>query len=131
MSIFHIDPPAAADPGDEAGIQVRLRSRLRTYAPQIKLIAVPNAGKRSAWEANARKAEGMAKGFCDLIALAPGGRVAFLELKAKKGTLSREQHETLNWLTLAGFNCGCFNSVESAMRALREWGFPFAMAQAA
>lgn len=131
--LFHCDERAIADPGDELSIQVRLRSRLRMLAPGVRLVATPNAGKRTAWAAMKAKAEGMSKGFCDLTALGSCGqgesavpKIAFLELKDRDGSLSPEQIDWLNWLTKAGFNCGCFRSVDTAIEALRRWGFPFA-----
>jgi hypothetical protein len=129
--LFHVDPPSAADLGDEAAIQTRLRSRMRIHAPEVMLVAVPNGGKRTAWEAMQRSREGMAKGFPDIIALAPDGKVAFLEMKAKTGRLSPEQIGILERLCSLGFDCGCFNSVDSAMAALRRWGFPFLFQAAA
>jgi hypothetical protein len=123
--IFHYDLPAVADPGDELAIQVRLKARCKMLAPTMRLVAVPNGGKRTAFAAGRAKAEGLSKGFCDLIAMGPGGQVAFLEIKQKSGSLSVEQTDWLNWLHNQGFNCGVFRSVQTAVDALIVWGFPF------
>jgi hypothetical protein len=120
---FHYDPPAVADEGSEFEIQVRLRNRVKMVAPRIRLVATPNGGKRSQWEAMRAKAEGMSAGFVDLQAIWPGG-IAFLEMKARSGTLSEAQIDWLNWLHNAGFPCGCFRSVESAVEFLRRAGAP-------
>lgn len=135
---FHYDERSVADPGDELSIQVRLRSRLRILAPGVRLVATPNAGKRTAWAAMKAKAEGMQAGWPDITCLWSNGTgvtavpgVAFLELKARDGSLSVPQIGTLNWLHNAGFPCGCFRSVETAIEFLRQAGAPFMMAQAA
>ena len=136
--LFHYDPPSVADEGDELSIQVRIRARMRIIAPSLKLVAAPNAAKRTAWAAQKAKAEGMTKGMPDLQALWSNGSgaaavpgVAFLEIKQRKGSLSPEQIDLLNWLHNAGFPCGCFRSVASAEAFLRRHGAPFMMAEAA
>lgn len=128
--LFHVDPPSVADPGDELAIQVRLRTRMKMVAPEIRLVATPNAGKRTAYATLKAKQEGLSKGFPDLNAFAPG-KIAFLELKTRTGSLSGEQIDWLNWLHQAGFPCGCFRSVATAEAFLREQGFPFLFAGAA
>lgn len=133
--LFHVDPPSVADSGDEIGIQTRLRSRMKILAPTVRLVAIPNAGKRTAWAAMQAKREGLAKGFVDLQALwepqAQNERgIAFLEIKDRKGSLTPEQITWLNWLHQAGFPCGCFRSADTAVAFLRDAGAPF-MAEAA
>jgi hypothetical protein len=127
--LFHIDPPSVADAGDEAAIQTRFRSRMRMRAPEVKLVAVPNAGVRTSYEKFQRAREGLVIGFPDLVCLWLGG-CAFIEFKQRTGSLSAAQHDNLNWLARAGFACGVFRSVESAMAFLRAQGAPF-MAEAA
>lgn len=122
---FHVDPRAAADAGSELAIQSRFRSRMKMLAPKVRLVAVPNGGQRTAWAAMKAKQEGMSAGFWDLIALAPDGKVAFVEFKAKDGRLSEAQADWGCWMHQAGFPCGVFNNAFSAMRFLHESGFPF------
>ena len=136
--LFHHDPRSVADDGDELSIQVRLKARLRMLTPGIRFVATPNAGKRTAWAAMKAKAEGMAAGWPDVTILWHNGicetavpGIAFLELKARDGALSVPQIDTLNWLHKAGFPCGCFRSVDTAVDYLRKAGAPFAMAAAA
>lgn len=135
--LFHVDPRSAADSGDELAIQVRLRARVKMLAPRVRLVATPNAAKRTAWAANKAKAEGMAKGFFDLTALWSNGwgpnaipGVAFLEIKDRNGTLKPEQIDWLNWAHQAGFPCGVFRSVETAIDFLRKSGAPFMLMEA-
>lgn len=136
--VFHVDPPCVADSGDELAIQTRFRSRMKMLAPTVRLVATPNAGKRTAWAAMKAKQEGMSKGFPDLAAYWANGRgdnavpgTAYLEFKAKGGALSVEQVDWMNWLHMSGFPCGVFNSVDSAVEFLRRAGAPFSMAAAA
>lgn len=128
--LFHVDPRASADEGDELKIQVRLRTTLAKIAPKVRFVATPNGARRTMWEARQAKAEGMAKGFCDATILWPGG-VAFMEIKARNGSLSADQISWLNWLTQAGHPCGVFNNVESALNWLRDQGAPVPEVRAA
>lgn len=135
---FHIDPNSVADAGDEYGIQVRLRQRMKMLAPKVRLVATPNGMKTTAWAANRAKSEGMSKGFCDLTALWSNGEgvnavpgVAFLELKKRGGSIDPAQTDWLNWLTNAGFACGVFKSVDTAVDFLRRQGAPFLFQQEA
>lgn len=124
--LFHCDPPAVADPGAEIDIQVRLQVKIKKIAPTIRLVAVPNGMKTSAWGAMQARREGMSSGFPDLIAIGPSdGLIAFLEVKAKAGSLSDTQIAWLTHLHLAGFKVGCFRSVDTACQFLRRCGLPF------
>jgi hypothetical protein len=108
----------------EIAIVTLFRSRCRIMCPAVALVAVPNAAKRSQWAANQAKREGMATGFPDMMALAPG-KIAFLEFKAAKGKLSDNQGEWLDRLHGMGFPCGVFRDADRAVEFLREHGFPF------
>lgn len=120
---FHTDPPSVADAGDEYSIQTRLRARCKIVAPGIKLVAIPNAAKRSYGTAMRNKAEGMSAGFPDLEALWDGGH-AYLEMKQRTGSLEPAQVDWLNWLHRNGHRCGMFRSVDTAMAFLRDCGAP-------
>lgn len=109
----------------EIAIQTLFRSRCKMMCPAVSLVAIPNAGKRSQWAAQQVKREGLAKGFPDIMALAPGGLIAFLEMKAPKGRLSEDQSEWQERLERMGFPCGVFRDADDAVRFLYENGFPF------
>lgn len=109
----------------ELSIQTTLRSRARIICPAVRLVAIPNGGKRSRWAASQVKREGLAKGFPDLIALAPGGKVAFLEIKSAKGRVSVDQAEWHEALAEMGFDVGVFRDADDALAWLRGLGFPF------
>jgi len=125
IRLYHYDLPKVADSGEEFSIQVRLRRRMADIAPKVRLVATPNGGQRSAWSAMRVKAEGLQPGFPDLTALWAGGGVAFLEIKDHDGALDGKQIDWLNWLHLAGFPCGCFRSVDTAVAFLQRAGAPF------
>lgn len=103
--------------------QQALRKRLYYAAPEIQVVAVPNAGRRTQWEAMRAKKEGLAKGFPDLIVLAPGGLVAFVEMKAMKGRVTEHQHEWIERLTRYGFRAAVCRSADAAIAFLRDCGF--------
>lgn len=124
--LFHVDPPSVADAAqDEMKIQVQFRNRMRTKAPGVMLVAIPNAGRRSSWEGLARWREGMVPGFPDMMALWDG-RVAFLEFKAGSGTIDPKQIDCLNRLMRQNFVVGVFRSADTAVEWLRGHGAPFA-----
>lgn len=109
----------------EIEIQTLFRSRCRILCPRVSLVAIPNGAKRSQWAAMQAKREGMQSGFPDIMALAPGGLCAFLEMKSAKGRLSDNQAEWLDRLHGMGFPCGVFRDADKAVEWLREQGFPF------
>lgn len=127
--LFHVDDRSVADEGDEHGIQVRLKNRLRMVAPRIKLIALPNQGQRSAYGSMRMKAEGLHKGAWDLLALWHFNECAWIELKDARGSLKPEQIDFGNWLVNNGFRCGVFRGVSTAENWLRSLGAPFSDAQ--
>lgn len=108
----------------ELGLVTLFRSRCRILCPGVSLVAIPNAAKRTVWAAGQAKREGMATGFPDMMALAPG-KIAFLEFKAEKGRLSEAQSEWLDRLHEMGFPCGVFRDADEAVEFLRGNGFPF------
>lgn len=122
--LFHVDPPAVADSGDELSIQVRLRSRCKMIAPTMRLVATPNAGKRTAWAALKAQKEGLSRGYPDLNAIWPGPGFAVLEIKDRRGSVDPDQVEWLNFLHRCGIPCGVFRSVDTAVAFLRQAGAP-------
>lgn len=116
---------AAAKASSELAIQTLFRSRARIMCPGVRIVAVPNGGKRTQWAANQVKREGLAKGFPDLIALAHGGLIAFLEFKSATGRVSIDQQEWHESLAEMNFPVGVFRDADKAIEFLREQGFPF------
>lgn len=80
---FHYDLPRVCPEGTkEDDVQAAMLRDLKACAPEISAFAVPNAGKRTRYERQQRKREGMKAGVVDLILTWPRG-VAFVEVKAK------------------------------------------------
>lgn len=116
---FHVDPRDNACSKDELAHQVTFRTRMRTIAPAVLLVGIPNAGRRTPWEQRQRAKEGLAPGFPDMIAL-HGSRTALLEFKSGTGALSPAQIDMLNKLVRLGFPVGVFRSADTAVDWLRD-----------
>ena len=111
------------DKMDELGRVVLFRQLVRKAAPNIMLVAIPNA-RRGQWAKNQARREGAVWGAPDMLALAPG-KIAFLEWKAGDGKPAAHQIAVLNRLHRMGFPVGVFRQPETALRWLRDQGFPF------
>lgn len=122
--VYHIDPPAAAWDGSEIAIQTVFRARVRIMCPRVLVVAVPNAAKRSQWAINQAKREGITAGFPDVICIWPG-KTAYIEFKARAGSISKNQREWMERLTSYGFPAGVFRHPETALEFLRANGAPF------
>jgi hypothetical protein len=119
---FHYDPPKLRISDSEIVVQKQCRRSVAILLPDTRLVAIPNGQKRTRWQQQQAKAEGLSKGFPDLIAICRNGRVAFPEIKAL-APLTAEQREWLDWLHIGGHNCGVFRSDATLIEALRSWGF--------
>lgn len=125
---FHVDARHKGE-ADELAIQVDFRRKMRTAAPQVELVGIPNAGRRTAWEKKQRAKEGLVKGFPDMLAMFDG-RTLGLEFKAGQGSVSTDQIDCLNRLASKGFAVGVFRSADTAIDWLRA-NLPHAFREAA
>lgn len=116
--------PRKAPPRNELAIQTLFRSRVNARAPQIKVVAIPNAGKRGQKAMNQAMREGMAIGFPDVMCLAPG-KIAFIEFKDPCGELTNRQESWMDGLNAMGFPATVSRDPDHALRFLQEHGFPF------
>lgn len=123
-NVYHIDPPKAAYDGSEIAIQTLFRGRAKIMCPRVLIVAVPNAAKRSQWAITQAKREGIAPGFPDLMCIWPG-KTAYIEFKARAGSLSESQREWMERLTRYGFPAGVFRHPDTALAFLRANGAPF------
>ncbi len=126
---FHIDKRDAKGAKDEMSVQVAFRNKMRMKYPHIMLVGIPNAGKRTAWEARQRSKEGLVKGFPDMLAIYDGC-TAGLEFKSGTGQISDAQIDTLNRLVRMQIPVGVFRSAESAIEWLKgNWPHAFEVGQ--
>ena len=117
----------------EQGVQSAIVRRLAYHG--IVCAAVTNEGKRSVLAGAKAKGAGLIRGFPDLVAMQPPGRVAFLEVKEPrwkppgpkaKGAAAlhyRRQCEAHDMLRRLGFVAGFVTSQEEAIALLKEAGF--------
>lgn len=120
---WHIDP-RDRDPRHEDARQTAFLRDAHMICPGVDIFAVPNAGRRTAWEQRQRNREGMKSGALDLVATWPGG-VAFLEFKNGTEMPSPNQRDRLNLYVRQGHHAGVFRRPETALEWLRSLGAPF------
>jgi hypothetical protein len=140
--------------GFHAGTQNRPRTkRAKRNAPehrfQVSLVkvlrkhaltpwhSIPNGGFRHLHTAVKLKAEGSRKGAADLLfILPPHGQAAYLELKAKDGSLSQEQQDFRDEVRASGALWEFARTIDEAYGVLTAWkvlsrGFDVSSPQAA
>lgn len=120
---WHLDPKDRF-PESEDDRQARFLREARMLCPGVDIFAVPNAGKRTRWEANKRKREGMKAGVLDIVCTWNRG-VAFLEFKNGTEQPDANQRERLNRYYRQGHHAGVFRTAASALDFLRAAGAPF------
>lgn len=108
----------------EVDIVAGFRGQVQMFCPRVRVVAVPNAGKRSQWAAIQAKREGMATGFPDLICLWPNG-LCFIEMKRPGGPVRESQREWIDALSEMGFRVTIARSSIEAMHFLKDCGAPF------
>ncbi len=102
-------------------IQRRLMDYLRiALRPELEARAVPNGEKRHISVANRLKAEGVKRGTPDIFICLPEGRIAWLEMKAAKGSLSPEQKAFREKVEALGHRYAVAKTVDEALTFLTE-----------
>jgi len=83
---------------------------IREYAalqyPELFMFHVPNEGRRSLFERYKNKVVGVVPGAPDFVLVAPGGKVAFMEVKTQKGRLTENQKTVIKQLQNNGAAAG-------------------------
>lgn len=110
----------------EVDIQATFRKRCYYSAPTVQIVAIPNAARRTQWEVNRAKKEGLRTGFPDVMCLWAGSGVCFIEFKSAKGRLSDHQIEWGQRLVECGHQYAVCRSADEAMVYLRACGAPVA-----
>jgi hypothetical protein len=93
-----------------------------TRIPGVVYWHTPNGGRRSKREAVKFKRMGVLAGVSDLIISIPGARMAFLELKSRRGRLSEEQEAFIAGQEANGFTCGMAKTLDEAVKFLTDVG---------
>lgn len=131
---FHYDMPALCREASEIAVQKQCLGMIARAFPLTRVAAVPNGQKRTRWQQQQAKREGMSKGFLDLVIVGQSRRqihselsttdpiVAFCEIKAG-GSMTTEQKDWLQFLTDCGHKCGVFRTPETLAAKMKEWGF--------
>lgn len=89
-----------------------------------RLAAVPNGGQRHIAVAAKLKAEGVRKGFPDMMLLKPSGPYAGLLIELKRikgGTVSPEQADWLQWLSEQGFKTAVCKGADEARETIKAY----------
>src|SRR4051794_32732400 len=92
------------------------------HAPGVVFYHVPNGGWRHPSTAGRFARMGVRSGVPDIVLHLPGGRTAFLELKAATGRLSPEQRRFLEQVSAIGCLTAVAYGVDQALEVLRGWG---------
>ena len=109
----------AALPMSEHTLQVAVCQYLAVaMKPDLHWCAIPNGGKRDMRTAVKLKREGVKAGTPDIVILLPEGRVAWLELKIKGGSLSLEQQAFRKICQRLGHHWALIKSVDDAKEFL-------------
>lgn len=128
---FHYDQPKVRISDSEIVVQKQCLKMIAGVFRKTRVAAVPNGQKRTRWQAQRAKAEGMSKGFVDLVVIGQDRvnfhapfppLVAFIELKAN-GSMQKEQLDWLTFMAQCGHHCGVFRSDKTLEAKMREWGF--------
>ena len=87
---------------------------------ELTFFHVPNGGRRSKAEGGIFKSLGVRPGVPDLVLLFPGGRCAFIEIKAPGGYLSASQKAFKNSAENLGFPFAECRGVDEVERFVRK-----------
>lgn len=106
----------------EDALQCQLVAILREYArPDVMWFHVPNGEKRDKRTAAKLWRMGVLAGVADLVFVTPAG-IHFLELKAGKGRMSKDQERFEEAAQRAGASYRCATGFADAIEAINEIG---------
>ena len=116
---------------EEDRIQAAIVAWIRAVAPQVRVFAIPNGGKRTRAEAGKLKWMGVLPGVPDLCVLRECGQALFIEVKTADGDMSREQDEFANWLLDNAYPFAVCRNIDKVRRCFALWGIKTREANAA
>lgn len=106
----------------EDTIQAAIVQFLRLTMPECVIHHSPNGGLRTKREAAKLKWMGTVAGIPDITIIMPGGKVAFLEVKGPKGSLSLDQQAFRAHCERYEIPWKLVRSVDDARAALADLG---------
>lgn len=95
---------------------------LQIAAPTLVFFHCPNGGWRHPAEARKFKDMGVRPGVPDLVFALPGGKLAFIELKAGRNGLEPSQRIFAEDAVNAGAAWALCRSLDEVEATLRSWG---------
>ena len=108
---------------EEEQLQVAVITLLEaSRSPGVVYWHTPNGGKRGIREAVRFKRMGVLAGVSDIIISLPGGRMAYLELKSRRGRVSEEQKAFLAGMEANGHRTGMAHTLGEAACFLSDVG---------
>ena len=105
----------------ESDLQISCVKWFKMQYKRYIIFAVPNGGTRDKKEMIWMLREGILPGVADLVILGDRGKILFVEMKTPKGTQSQHQKDFEEKVTQLGFQYIVCRSLESYMKAVREW----------
>jgi hypothetical protein len=118
--------PKDRDPASEESRQAAFVALMRRTCRACRVIAVPNAAKRSQWAAAKAKREGLLAGEPDTGITWADRHTARIEFKNGRDMPNPNQIEALNWYHRRGHPVAVCRTPEGAMRWLAQIGAPVA-----
>ena len=113
----------AALPFSEHALQVAVVEYMTLMVrPELYWSAIPNGGKRNISVAVKLKREGVRRGTPDLYVMLPDGKIAWLELKVKGGSLSLEQRAFRDVCNRLGHHWAVAKSLDEVIAFLQKIG---------
>jgi hypothetical protein len=109
------------DGNREARVQAAIIQWIRAAAPNVLAFHPPNGGWRSKSAAARFRWLGAVAGLPDIVLIAPGGKVFFLEVKAPGGTLNADQRAIRDRLVALGTPPAIVRCIDDARRAFAAW----------
>lgn len=100
---------------------LRLRGIVAAHVPNGSVLA--GGPRERAMQVNALKSNGMRVGFPDLVLLASGARVGFMEVKREGEKQSEAQLHWQGALEHLGHRYAVVRSVDDAAETLAAWGW--------
>lgn len=116
--------PKDKDPTSELKRQQSFIALMARIAPNVDIVAIPNAGKATDWERVQRWKEGARAGALDLVITWEGG-VAFAEFKNGTSMPTPQQRARLNLYFAMRHHTGVFRTGDCLVEFLRDRGAPF------